>query len=224
MEKVYIALDSDIIRCLTIIAPYAKLKNIPSSSKITNNATLQKYAPALCKLFNKAQADDIRLLVTSTTYYETQHLQPVKNFIETYCYFPTSENLEDEEYINNIRTLAYTYCGFATDTQNKTPHPFSARYVAEFNRYCPCNDSYVMAEATVENAILLTANQKDFIYVKSANKNKKIANEIIEINKQFGYEDEYGFTPYPLGISELEYFLQTELRKIKNQLKTETSK
>lgn len=225
MDKIYVALDSDIVRHLTAIEPYVKCKDIPLTSEAPRNRAISKYGTALCKLFNKAQADDLRLLVTQTVYHETKHIPQVKNFIETYCYFPSSENLEDENYINNIRTLAYSYCGFGTNPQEKRKYPFNARYVAEFNRYCPCNDSYVMAEATIEGAILLTANQNDFIYIASPDKkNRRIANEIIYINRQLGYNDENGFTPYPIGISELDYFLSTGIKKLENNLKTGVSK
>ncbi len=217
MDKIYIALDSDIVRTLTILEPYAKLKNLPVLPK---NPTIQKYGPILCKLLNKSQADVLRLLVTSTVYHEVKHIPEVVDFIERNCYFPNSENLEDEIYINNIRNLAYTYCGINDNNSSKfRRYPFDVRYVAEFNRYCPCNDSYIMAEATVENAILLTANQKDFIFLKSYdnNNNNIIAKEIMEINKRLGYDTDNGFVSFPLGIKELEYFLSTGIKNLKNQ-------
>lgn len=219
MDNVYIALDSDILRSLATI--YNAKKWGFDASK---NVILQKYSSSLIRLLNNVKADNLRLLVTTTVFNECKHLDYVRNFVNDICYVPNHDNLEDDGYLNRIRTLAYVYSGMnCGNLKTKNLKAFSVHYVAEFNRSCPCNDSYIMAEATVENCFLLTGNTKDFIgYKNQFEEAGHIARTIVDINRELGYQDEYGVTPAPFSISALDHFLSFSLKKLKNQSNIES--
>ena len=202
-KSLYVALDSDILRSLTIIEPFI-INDAYYDFKNSNDPILSKYSGYLSKLFIKSINDELRLLVTPTTFYENKYKPKVLNFIKSYCYIPAQHSVLDPTYSikkQAIKDLAYAYCGAGKPFDPTNPPPMTMKYLAEVGSCCPTNDCYIMAEATVENAILLTNNSKDFVFNKKNNEDDNSRRlGIININKSFGYVDDEGLTPCPFSI------------------------
>lgn len=204
-KHLYVALDADVLRALATVAPYY-MRGIHYDYERSNDPIVRNCAGYLFKLLERSVAttDELRLLVTTSVFYEVRHKREVVNFINDYCYIPKQNNLLDQEYMvkkQKIKDLAYAYCGAGKPYDPYNPPPMDMKYMAEIGSYCPTNDCYIMAEATVENAILVTNNRKDFIY------NKNIPDDessrlmgIISTNAQFGYVDESGYSPRPIAL------------------------
>gem|GEM_PF-6108705 len=189
-KHIYIALDSDILRSLAILAPYYT-NNVYFDYKTSKDFILSKYTGYLLRLLDRVvNQKDIRLLVTASTFYEVRNHANALKFINEFCYVPQLDNLSIP--------------------------PMEARYFSEVSAYCPTNDCYIMAEATVENACLLTNNAKDFIFNSNfPQDDASRAIGIIEINRAFGYVDEDDIVPRPFAISMLGPLLKLPIEQMK---------
>jgi len=218
-KHIYIALDSDILRSLAILAPYYT-NNVYFDYKTSKDFILSKYTGYLLRLLDRVvNQKDIRLLVTASTFYEVRNHANALKFINEFCYVPQLDNFLNFESVPKkelIKQLAYAYCGIGKSHDSTSIPPMEARYFSEVSAYCPTNDCYIMAEATVENACLLTNNAKDFIFNSNfPQDDASRAIGIIEINRAFGYVDEDDIVPRPFAISMLGPLLKLPIEQMK---------
>ena len=92
------------------------------------------------------------------------------------------------------------------------------KYNAFVDGYAPSNDSFAMAEATVEKCIFVTSNEQDFISYGKAGENTHRANKIIAINIQNGYykhdnEQNFDYAPKPISVPVFAGALKTYLER-----------
>lgn len=236
-RHIYFALDSDVLRNLSNIDEY--ITNHPDYSKneikkaimtnFTNSPMLKNLNVYLSLLeLIKNEDSEIRLMVTTTPFKETQAIPNVARFIKKYCYVPNINILTNDECNKEIRRLAKAYCEpFEKDGRTFAP-PMQAKYNSYVGGKIPSNDAYVMAEATYYGASLLTENVKDLIEKQSQFKNLEKGSfqphqdnlrvrGIVDINLLRGYGQEcsnskYGEdslkVPKPYSMSLLGHFIK----------------
>ena len=124
-----------------------------------------------------------------------------------------------------VKELAYAYCGAGKPYDPLNPPPMEMKYLAEVGAYCPSNDCYIMAEATIERAVLLTNNKKDFVL------NKNISDDessrligIMKINREFGYADEMGYVSRPFSIAAIGPVLKIPIDQLRLVFSNDDSK
>ena len=216
-RHVYLALDSNIITDLTYLDVLAFQQNTTIENvNITgiNSETIKRYVDIYKKLISMAEKDEIRLLIVNSVYKEIKHSTNLIRFIKKYCYVPNQNIFNQAERIDKIKKLANAYCEPYTDYQgNLNKAPMQKVYYAIIDSYGPTNDAFIMAEATVENAILLTLNAEHFIFDKRKVGNEKSNDQsrkigIVQINKNLNYCDEnQHLTSKPLSMSEFEHIV-----------------
>lgn len=216
----YFALDSDVLTNLAEL--YLIKKNNPDIkdlSKLREKFEKDRHSVLLYnfnfynELLELAKNDTIRFLVTPTSFYECRHIHHLMKFMKKMCYVPkmSMTNYKHQEHL--IRELAKAYCSdYYTETIDedgstrmvKHKAPLSPEYNAHYGDLAPSNDAYIMAEATIYNAILLTENGKHLcyrekpyriddsdnvkndMYAKETSKTPR-AKGIMDINIQMGY-------------------------------------
>ena len=204
-KHMYFSLDSDVLSNLAELDeflehhPNATNKDIIDKFKNRKQDSVIKHLDMYTKYLNiaKDKNSPIRFLVTQTPWKESCHIEAVNDFIRKYCYVPRVNYLQQNNIKREIIKLARSYCKSYTNHKGeKKEAPMSIKYNADKGELAPSNDAYVMAEATVFGACVLTENKKDFINMEqeestSAYGNNKRALGIIELNKIFGYEVAY---------------------------------
>ena len=177
-RHIYFALDSDVLTNLAelnqIKRKFPGLERSELRTKLDpdRHYMLNKNLNFYVELLNLAKCDKIRFLITPTTYYESKQLPWVRKFMNYMCYVPklSIANYKHQEYL--VRELAKAYCAdyeVETEDENgekvkvKRKAPLSPKYNAHAGDIVP-DDAYLMAEATVFNAILLTENGKHLCY------------------------------------------------------------
>lgn len=175
-RHVYFALDSDVLTNLADL-DYLR-KKYPEDKEIyqlrdkvdhSKQRSLSFNFNFYNELLNIAKSGDVRFLITPTAFFECKHIPYLLGFIKKYCYVPklSIANYKHQEYL--VRELAKTYCNdYYIDEINengevvsvKHKAPLSPEYNAHYGDLVPSNDAYIMAEATVFNAVLLTENGK----------------------------------------------------------------
>ena len=104
-------------------------------------------------------------------------------------------------------------------------------FIADMNKSVPTNDCYIMAQATIEQCCLLTANGKHFVF-NEKNSNKNIHDRslgIVQINILQGYCEPHDKTgslvaPKPILIQDLMTILNRSGFKKWSTMKIETEK
>ncbi len=185
-KHIYIAIDSDILRALTNLDLCLE-KNPYYDFEKSDDHFLKRNADYLQTLMKIVRADEIRLLIVNTVYQESKHSPSLCNFIKKYCYFPDINIVNYNDKSAKTEKLANLYCKPYTYKDKECPAPMKATYNAFAKSYVPTNDAYIMAEASIEGAMVLTANKKDFIEnVRTRSKHDRSAG-IVQINIQNGY-------------------------------------
>ena len=89
-------------------------------------------------------------------------------------------------------------------------------FVAEIKKHVPSNDCYIMAQATIENCDLLTANGKDFIFNErtTGGVDHDRVLGIVQVNIANGYFTMNDASPYP--IAPKPFLIDTLSRILKN--------
>ena len=178
-EPLYFAIDSDILRALTFIS---------ISGGSTHDPLFKKWGGYLRKLFEKAQNDEIRLVIVDAVFQESQHSPSLLNFMKKYCYFPKINAVNYQKKADKARLLANSYCEPFEVGDKEYPAPMKKVFHAESRKFSPTNDCYIMAQATLEGVSLITANGKDFIFDEKAGiENHFRAKGIMNINILKGY-------------------------------------
>ena len=200
-KHVYFALDSDVLSNMAELYSlkeqnpdkhFSEIRSmIHSSKQFKLNENLNFYN----ELLELAKSDKIRFLVTCTPFYESRHIESVIKFIKDVCYLPKVHMTNFKQEANEVRRLAHAYCTAYTNKEGvKRNAPLSPRYNAHYGDLAPSNDAYVMAEATVCHACLITENGKDLLFNSFKQENSKGAKKdndrvrgIVEINLAKGY-------------------------------------
>ena len=175
-KHTYFALDSDVLRNISKLDDFitnhpeltpAQIRNVVEEND--KGSPMIKNLDVYLKLLTIVKSEDpsIRLLVTKTTFKETEHIESVRKFIIKHCYSSNLKDLRDSNIQTKIRDLAKAYCQPFEKLGRKFPPPMQVEHCAYVDYGIPGNDAYIMAEATFYGACLLTENVKDFIAKKS---------------------------------------------------------
>lgn len=156
-KKYYLALDSDVCRYLLSNKSVKEGKTV-----VRDNEPwfVDKYGKVIDDLINEVEDDRIRLVGTRTLVGECPNENEDRNELyHTKLYFPDFESEEYQKTNKFISKLAETYAPKGEE------HTVLGRvYCPVMRGSRPCNDAYMMAEASVEGLHLLTNNLKDFNY------------------------------------------------------------
>jgi len=164
-NPIYLAIDSDVLRTLTLLDILKKEHSYVDIDKI-KDSSLKKDFNYFNRLYNALNHDEIRPLIVDAVYQESKHSTSLLEFMKKYCYFPNVNAANYQEKAEKARHLANEYIKPYTFHNEQFDAPMKAMFVADINKYVPTNDCYIMAQATVEHCSLLTGNGKDFIFNK----------------------------------------------------------
>ena len=205
-NKLYIAIDSDILRTLAYLNLLKKEHGFVDREKVKDHS-LKKDLNYFLRLFKAIQNDEIRPLIVDAVFQESKHSETLVDFMREYCYFPNVNAVNYQEKAQKARELANLYCHEYTYREQVYKAPMKSVFVADINKYVPTNDCYIMAQATIENCFLLTSNGQDFIFDKrneDKSENDRVKG-IARINILNGYCEETAegsySAPRPLTIS-----------------------
>ena len=162
-KPIYLAIDSDILRTLTLLNILKKEHGYVDTEKV-KDTSLKKNFNYFNRLFNSINHNEIRLLIVDAVYQESKHSSSLVEFMKEYCYFPNTNAVNYQDKAERARKLASEYVKPYTYKNEQYDAPMKAVFVADVNKYVPTNDCYIMAQATVEHCSLLTGNGKDFIF------------------------------------------------------------
>lgn len=207
-KHMYFSLDSDMLSNLADLDvflennPEATDKDIISAFKNSKSSAVARRPQIYRKYLDiaKDKNSPMRFLVTQTAWMESNHIPSVNGFISKYCYTPKIKYLLQDKVNNKIEKLARLYCKKYKNTHGEEkPAPMSSKYSAAKRDLSPTNDAYIMAEATIYGACVLTENLKDYIHMEEKHEkgrtilvgDNKRALGIMELNKMNGYEIEY---------------------------------
>lgn len=192
----YIAIDSDILRSLAFL-DIIKQDNEHIDFTTMKDNNLKNYGGYLNRLLNLTKEDKIRLLIVDAVYQENKHSDSLLEFIKKYCYVPQINMINYIEKAAKVRELAYSYCEEYSYRGKIYDAPMKKVFVAELGKAIPTNDCFIMAQATVENCALITANGKDFIFDVHKKRTSSFGENtdsrtvgIIQKNIQYGYGEQ----------------------------------
>ncbi len=202
-KKLYVAIDSDILRNLAYLDRLKERYGVVSKSRVNDPQVLYDlnyYA----RILQSVQNDEVRLLIVDAVFQESKHSDCLVKFMKKYCYFPNVNAVDYQEKAQQARALAHAYCSEYEFEGKKRRAPMKSVFIADINRQVPTNDAYIMAQATVENCSLVTGNKKDFIFNNRQNQeNNERQLGICTINVAMGYyekKDDKFVTPRPITL------------------------
>lgn len=235
-KHMYFSLDSNVLSNLAELSEFLEVnpnatdeeisKNFSSSKSNTVAKDLDAYKNMLA--IAKDKSSPMRFLITATPWDESCHIPTVKKFVKKYCYTPDVKYLKHGRTLNKIERLASKYCKKYKNAKGEiVDAPMTAKHIAAVsyktgNPLSPDNDAYIMAEATVYGACLITENLKHFIHenyeeiTKDNGKTYRVGDRkrftgIVEINTKEGYEIKhesgYHTVPKPWAVDNLGRFL-----------------
>ena len=221
-----VAIDSDMLRDLVFFERLTKGGVVFKYKNPWNidNSTVRKFLDEFTYLYNAVVNNQIELHVSKYVYNEVKHDEYVVAFVEKYCH----RNPKVDE--AKIEELAHAYSNMIVINGEQELPPINRCYVAAIDKYVPTNDSYIMADATVNRLGLLTNNVCDFIFDKASpdKENHRRIDGIIFINRKFGYKKsgiDGDYIPQPIVIKKLvKYLKNVHDRKINLVSKTYTEK
>lgn len=194
-KPLYLAFDSDILRTMTFLDVLKTTHGFIDTNKL-HNKKLKDDFNYFIRLYNAIIHNEIRPLIVDAVYQESKHSASLVEFMKNFCYFPNVNAANYQEKAEKARILASQYtepyeskAKYESELDKVKPAPMQKVFIADINKYVPTNDCYIMAQATIENCPLLTANGKDFIFnEKYVDKyNHERVKGIIEINIANGY-------------------------------------
>lgn len=214
-KAVYLAIDSDILRTLTLLDILKTEYGFVDIDKI-KDSTLKRDFNYFTRLYNAITHNEIKPLIVDAVYQESKHSNSLIEFMKKYCYFPNVNAVNYQEKAEKARNLANAYTkSFTYNGENREP-PMKAVFVADINKYVPTNDCYIMAQSTIEHCSLLTGNGKDFIF-NEKNEDRYAHDRvkgITQVNILNGYFDEdtpgHYITPKPIMINTIAAILKYE--------------
>lgn len=186
-EPLYFAIDSDVLRTLTFIDKlYTEGKDL--DFKYSSDPLLNRWGGYFKRLYFKAQNDEIRLVIVDAVYQESQHSKSLLTFMKKYCYFPKVNLVNYQRKSAAARELANAYCEPVKVGDREYSAPMKKVFNAANGTFSPSNDCFIMAQATIEEISLITANGRDFIFDdKIGKENHDRAKGIINVNISNGY-------------------------------------
>lgn len=208
-KSTYIAFDSDVLSDLALIH---NLKTQDKDFEIStfHDKYLADNARRFKVIYDKIKSGEIKPIVLSTVFNETSFVPIIMDFIKEFGYFPKTDKHNKKKQLQEIKQLAKSYVKpYENEGRVYTP-PMKELYSAFAGGFVPSNDAFIMAEATYHGYLLVTANEKDYIYTDAgmerrkqklnATKTRMIG--ICNINKENGYtmKDNSEFsTPIPIS-------------------------
>lgn len=216
-KHIYFAIDSDVLRCLAYTDIILKANPNDDFSKC-KDPVVKSNKNYLSKLLDLAKKDKARLLIVNTVYQESKHSEKLIDFMKEYCYFPDINFANYDEKCEKIEKLVDKYCSPYTVSGTTYDAPFMKTYNAALKRKVAPNDAYIVAEASVEMACLITNNSRHIIYNERNNgdTNSRVRG-IANINIAEGYyqcneKDLSVVTPRPFALN----VIGPILKKIEN--------
>ena len=186
-NPIYLAIDSDVLRTLTLLDILKKEHSYVDIDKI-KDSSLKKDFNYFNRLYNALNHDEIRPLIVDAVYQESKHSASLVNFMKNHCYFPKINLVNYQEKATEARELANAYCSPFKLGGKEFPAPMKKVFHADENKHAPSNDCYIMAQATIEGICLITANGQDFIFDDKSNiENHFRSMGIINVNMIKGY-------------------------------------
>lgn len=204
-SRVYIGLDSDVLRCLSYIhylnQPGNLLNKDDKMEAELSETTFLRYINSTAiniskkeyftAMYNDVVNDKYRIFISEPVYFENKHSTFICDFINQYCYMPKLDKTKkDFECIKEVEQLAQAYTSPRVeerDGETKQYKPaMEKRYSAAMRKYIPTNDVYIMAWCTCYGCQLLTFNGKHFIYYNKGQNNYRRMS-IRSINEQMEY-------------------------------------
>ena len=205
-RPLYVAVDSDILRGIAYFG-FLEKEFGKVTIEMVNDHQVRNDFNYYERLFENVKNDKVRLLVVDAVFQESKHSSNLLGFMKDYCYFPNVNAVNYQEKAEKARELAYAYCSPYKYGGVEYSAPMKFVFIADINKNVPTNDTYIMAQATVEGCCVLTGNKKDFIFDKRQNcDNKDRLDGICRINKLFGYCEEVGdkvYTSKPITLVEI---------------------
>ena len=123
-KPIYIAIDSDILRSLTLLDILKKKYGKIEVEKI-KDANLKRDFNYFIRLYNCVVHDEIRLLIVDAVYQESKHSPSLVEFMKEYCYFPNVNAANYQEKAEEARKLAYSYTEpYEYNGEQHNPHIF----------------------------------------------------------------------------------------------------
>lgn len=187
-KPLYIAIDSDVLRHLTLLNILKKQHGTIDVRKI-NDDGLKRDFNYFIRLYNCVLHDEIRLLIVDAVYQESKHSSALIDFMKEYCYFPNVNAINYQDKTEEARKLANAYTESYIYNGEVHEAPMKKVYVADIKKYVPTNDCYIMAQATVEQCPLLTGNGQDYVFNKRSDPyyyNSRVKG-IVYVNINNGY-------------------------------------
>ena len=202
-NKVFIALDSDILRTLADFDNL--LQTYPDfDTKFAHDFFIRENGNYLKKMLSLIKSGKLSIFVGSAVFREVKHRVDCIEFIKKYCYMPKMNASNFAEMVTQSDNLAFKYCTQKYVYKDKEYYPpMELHYSAYLKRDVPSNDAYAMAEATIAGCIFITNNGQDFIFRKylKDDKNSRLVGITI-LNTQEGYysasEDGSQIVPRPM--------------------------
>ena len=196
-NKICVALDADVLRRVSVYYYYITKNPTGDFSDCLEFQHLSTFA-------KEKQLEETRILhemliskkisvfIGNTVYHQVIHKKECMKYLKKIdTYFPNMKTENFSEITFKTDELAYSYTKDEFKVNERTYHPpMNISYNAFLRRYIPCEDAYVMAEATVVGCTLITLNGKDFVYDNSVELHNMRTVGIIDINKRKGFVQE----------------------------------
>lgn len=112
-------------------------------------------------------------------------------------YFQKINRINAERKASKEEALARAYCSSYENNGKIHKAPMKSTYCRFVSQRIPTNDAFIMAEASIEHACVITENAKDFIY-KNEEQDHIRATGIRIINIQNDLYDDSSDLAYPL--------------------------
>lgn len=192
MSKIYIALDSDVLRSISYI--YYLRKNVEIIDQNLLPEPIKRFSGYLLRILTLSDHGRIEFVILDTVWQENKFFQQVIDFIkEKDCVFAdyTGNNRLKKKRI--ARELAIQYCKpFTTPDGIEHSAPMQEKYDPNIDNFAPTADCYIMAEATIEGLCVLTNNGKDFVF--NPNEQSKTRKQDEQGSKKFSNDRSFGIS------------------------------
>ena len=203
-EPIYVAFDSDILSELAILYTDEINNRTTNVTRTAKDPLLREYGGYINRIYELIKEDLIRPVILNTIYNECTLVKFIEPFIIKHGYFPDYNLTNKTKKRNESKRLAQLYCEPYIHQGVEYPAPMKIEYSAHDDSRRPQNDAYAMAEATIENCLFVTANEKDFISTRNEENRNSRAMGVLNINLQQGYYEtnKYGkqIIPKPMSI------------------------
>ncbi len=227
----FVAVDSNVLRILAFMNKrYEEFDNGKFVFEKSKDCLIQKYGKYFLDILrhmkNENEKERLNILILDYVYMENKHIPLVNEFIKNNCYVSKKFLAGEEKYRARVNHLARAYCKpYKKKMKDELrPAPMQSVYNAYANKDIPSNDAYIMAQATLEGVLLVTANGKDFTFNirNQDNTDEEYVNDrtegIVDINMMLGYceksdKGDYYVVPKAMRVKQFGELLKKGMKK-----------